>query len=148
MKRLDLDSSAMALFLSRWVLGLMFLMPGFFKVFSEGTITFAQENFVGDYRDTWIPVWLLWTLGFLVPYIELLAGGLLCLGFRVKESLASLGCVLIMVTYGHLLKDPFFDMSGDVFPLLVLAVFIFMVPREKDRLSLDWLMNEKSRTTG
>ncbi len=148
MKRLDLDSSALALFFSRWVLGLMFLMPGFFKVFSEGAVTFAQENFVGDYQDTWIPVWLLWTLGFLVPYIELLAGGLLCLGFRVKESLASLGCVLVIVTYGHLLKDPFFDMSGDVFPLLVLAVFIFMVPREKDRLSLDWLMNKKSRTTG
>ena len=67
--------------------GLMFLMPGFFKVFSEGAVTFAQENFVGDYQDTWIPVWLLRALGFLVPYIELLAGGRCISDFELRKVL-------------------------------------------------------------
>ena len=66
----------------------------------------------------------------------------MCLGFRIKESLSVLGSILVIVTYGHLLKDPFFDMSGLIFSLLVLIVFILMVPREKDGLSVDALMKK------
>ncbi len=78
----------------------------------------------------------------MIPFLELIAGGLLCLGFRVKESLAVLGSTLVIVTYGHLLKEPFFDISGHIFSLLVLVVFILMVPRERDGLSVDALMKK------
>ncbi len=140
MRKPTIDGSALALFFARRILGLMFLMRGFFKSFSIGAVAFARENFVGRYQDTWIPVWMLWTLGFLVPYLEFFAGGPLCLGFRVKESCAVLGSKLVIVTYGNLLKEPFFDMSGDNFPLLVLLTFVIIVPREKDMLSVDKLM--------
>ena len=142
MNTLNFDRVSLALFFVRWILGLMFMMEGFHKVFALGAVDFAREVFVRDYQDTWIPVWFLWTLGFISPFLELIAGGFMCLGFRVKESLTVLGSILVIVTYGHLLKEPFFDTSGLIFSLLVLVVFILMVPREKDGLSVDALMKK------
>jgi len=142
MSKLKFDSVSLALFFVRWVLGLAFMMEGFHKVFTIGAVDFSREVFVGDYQDTWIPVWFLWALGFMFPFLEFIAGGLMCLGFRIKESLCVLGSILVIVTYGHLLKDPFFDMSGLIFSLLVLVVFILMVPGEKDGLSVDALMKK------
>ncbi len=145
MRKLNFDRIALALFFVRWILGLAFMMEGFHKVFDTGAVEFAREVFVGDYQDTWIPVWFLWILGFMFPFLELIAGGLMCLGFRVKECLSVLGLILVIVTYGHLLKEPFFDisgLSGLIFCLLVLVVFILMVPHEKDGLSLDAFMRK------
>ena len=137
MERKGVDGTALALFFSRWVLGLMFLMPGFFKVFTEGPLRFARESFVESFEATWIPIWLLWALGFLFPFLELVAGFLVCIGWKVKASLAVLGSILVIVTYGHLLEDPFMDMSGEIFPLLVLVVFLLVIPRERDLLSVE-----------
>ena len=142
MSKLNFDRISLALFFVRWVLGLAFMMEGFHKVFAIGAVEFAREVFVEDYQDTWIPVWFLWTLGFMFPFMEFIAGGFTCLGFRVKESISVLGLILVIVTYGHLLKEPFFDMSGLIFALLVLVVFILMIPREKDGLSVDALLNK------
>ena len=140
MEKRGIDGTAWALLFNRWILGLMFLMPGFFKVFTEGPVRFAREAFVEGFQETWIPLWLLWGLGLLFPFLELAAGLLVCLGWRVKEGLVVLGSILVIVTYGHLLEDPFLDMSGDIFPLLVLVVFLLMVPRDRDLLSVEgWL---------
>ncbi len=91
------------------------------------------------FAESWIPAWLLWTLGVSIPFAELVAGGLVCLGLRLREASIVLGLILVCVTYGHLLQEPLFDPTSHIFPRLVLLSFVLCAPPERDRLSLDGL---------
>ena len=112
-------------------------MAGWFKVFEMGAVQHAQTLFVEGYQDSWIPAWLLWATGFVIPFVELLAGVLLLVGWRVREVLVVLGGLLLLVTYGHLLKEPFYDITTHIFPRVVFLLVLFVLPREADRWTLD-----------
>ena len=132
-----------AILLMRLVLGLLFAMAGWFKVFGMGAVQHGQQFFVEGYRDTWIPVFLLWTLGFLIPFLELGAGFLLIAGFRIRECLWTIGFILVVVTYGHLLKEPLYDITSHIFPRVVLVVGLLLIPRSKDLWSLDSILTRR-----
>jgi uncharacterized membrane protein YphA (DoxX/SURF4 family) len=131
-------------FFARGLLGLLFLMTGWFKVFEMGALEHARLLFVQGYAESWIPVWLLWGLGTLIPFVELVGGVLLLVGFRVREALLALGFLLLVVTYGHLLKEPFFDITTHVFPRAILLLIVLAVPRAVDVWSVDgWLTRRR-----
>src|SRR2546423_7684555 len=96
-----------ALLFARLVLGLIFFMAGVWKVFQLGPLEHARKYFL-PYSDTFLPVWSLWAAGVIIPFVELLAGALLILGLRTREALIALGFVLVIVTFGHLLKEPLY----------------------------------------
>jgi len=125
-----------ALLFARLVLGLIFFMAGVWKVFSLGPLEHARKYFL-PFADSFLPVWSLWFTGTVIPFIELIAGALLILGLRAREALIALGAVLVVVTFGHLLKDPLYEFRTHVIPRLALLLFILLLPREDDRLSLD-----------
>ena len=137
-KDTNLDRSWAFLF-ARLVLGLIFFMAGVYKVFQLGPLEHARKYFL-PYADTFLPVWSLWAMGVVIPFVELIAGGLVILGLRTREALVSLGFVLAIVTFGHLLKEPLYEFHTHVIPRLVLLLFIFLLPREDDRFSLDYLL--------
>jgi uncharacterized membrane protein YphA (DoxX/SURF4 family) len=137
------DGWSWAALFARWFLGLMFLMSGVWKVFDLGVTEHARRFFVAGYGDSWIPESFLWALGVVIPFIELIAGALVCLGLRLREALIALGALLVVVTYGHLLAEPLFDATTHVFPRLVLLIFVLMVPRDRDVFSLDYWMGER-----
>src|SRR6266487_4335192 len=93
-----------ALLFARLVLGLIFFMAGAWKVFQLGPLEHARKYFL-PFADTFLPVWSLWFVGVIIPFVELLAGALLILGLRIREALIWLGFVLVTVTFGHLLKE-------------------------------------------
>jgi uncharacterized membrane protein YphA (DoxX/SURF4 family) len=128
---------SLAVFFARVTLGLIFVMAGWWKVFELGSVDHARRMFVEPYADTWIPAILLWASGTVVPAIELVAGALLIVGWRIREASIALGAVLLLVTYGHLLKEPLYSFTGHVIPRLGLLIFVLWVPREEDRLSVD-----------
>ena len=129
-----------ATFIVRWILGLLFLMAGYWKVFVLSPAAHAQQYFVDGFADTWIPALLLNVLGYAIPFVELAAGFLLCLGFRIREALIAVGLLLIVTTYGHALQQPLFDIDGHTFTRLALIVFLLLAPRDAERFSLDgWL---------
>ena len=131
---------AWALFFARGVLGLIFFMAGVYKVFTLTPVGHAHKWFVDPYADTFLPTWSLWLTGLTIPVVELLAGGLLLVGWRVREALIALGVVLLIVTFGHLLKEPLYEFHSHVIPRLALLLFVLMRPREADRFSVDgWL---------
>jgi uncharacterized membrane protein YphA (DoxX/SURF4 family) len=136
---------AAALFLARWLLGLLFFMAGWFKVFELGASQHASEFFVEAYRDSWIPEALLWALGGAIPFLELAAGALLLLGLRVREALFAVALILILVTYGHLLAEPMFDMTKHIFPRAVLTLFLLYISREGDSWSADYLLAKRNK---
>jgi uncharacterized membrane protein YphA (DoxX/SURF4 family) len=131
-----------ALLFARLVLGLIFFMAGVWKVFHLGPLEHARKYFL-PFADTFLPVWSLWATGVIIPFIELMAGSLVILGLRVREALVALGLVLIVVTFGHLLREPLYEFHTHVIPRLALVLFILILPREDDRFSVDWLLARK-----
>jgi uncharacterized membrane protein YphA (DoxX/SURF4 family) len=140
MSAATVPDTAWALLAARLVLGLIFGMAGWGKVFSLTPAGHAHRYFVDPYADTWIPGWLLWTLGLSIPFVELVAGGLVFAGLFVRPALLALGGVLVLVTYGHLLKDYLFQFHRHVIPRLALLLFLLAMPRAQDVLSLDHLL--------
>jgi len=127
---------AWAALFARLILGLIFFMAGIWKVFQLGPIEHARKYFL-PFADTFLPIWSLWFVGVTVPVVELIGGALLLLGLRVREALLALGAVLVIVTFGHLLREPLFNLTGHVIPRLALLLFILWCPRELDRFSID-----------
>ncbi len=127
-----------ALLFARLVLGLIFFMAGVWKVFQLGLVEHARKYFL-PFADTFLPGWSLWAAGFIIPFIELIAGALVILGLRVRHALIALGFVLAVVTFGHLLKEPLFAFHSHVIPRLALLLFILLLPRKDDHFTIDYL---------
>lgn len=142
----DLNRAWATLF-ARLVLGLIFFMAGVMKVFELGPLEHARKYFL-PFADTFLPVWSLWAVGVTIPFIELIAGALLIIGLRTRDALIALGCVLVVVTFGHLLHDALFDFSGHVIPRLALLLFLLWCPREDDRFSIDYLLARQKEVPG
>ena len=126
-----------AVFLARLQLGLMFFMPGVWRVFQVGPLEHARRFFVEPYAETFLPGWTLWGVGAAIPFVELVAGGLLLVGLWRRPALVVLGLELVVITFGHLLADPLFAFHSHVLPRLVLLLFLMVVPLERDRWALD-----------
>ena len=141
MKRYDINRS-WALLFARLVLGLIFFMAGLWKTFQLGPLEHARKYFL-PFSDTFLPIWSLWAVGVVIPFVEFLAGGLVILGLRTREALVSLGLVLAVVTFGHLLKEPLYEFHTHVIPRLALVLFILVLPREEDRFSVDYLVSRR-----
>ena len=131
---------AWAILFARGVLGLIFFMAGFWKVFTLTPAAHAHRWFVDPYADTFLPAWSLWATGLAIPFVELLGGALMLLGWRVRDAGVVLGAVLLVVTFGHLLKEPLYEFHTHVIPRLALLVFVLMIPPEFDRFSLDAIL--------
>lgn len=131
---------AWALLLARWLLGLIFAMAGFWKMFTLGPLGHAREMFVGPYADSFLPAWSLWLTGATIPVIELVAGAMVLVGWRVREALLALGAVLVVVTFGHLLAQPLYSFNQHVMPRAALVFLLLWLPRSEDRFALaNWL---------
>ena len=135
-------SRAWAILFARLVLGLIFFMAGVYKVFDLGPVGHAEKWFL-PYRDTFLPVWSLWAVGTAIPVVELVAGGLLLVGLRIREALLALGGVLVVVTFGHLLQDSLYAFHAHVIPRLALLVFVLAMPRTDDRFAVDHLVRRE-----
>jgi uncharacterized membrane protein YphA (DoxX/SURF4 family) len=142
----NLLARAWAALFARAVLGLIFFMAGVNKVFVLGPIAHARKYFLPA-ADTFLPTWSLWAVGAAVPFIELVAGALVLVGLFTRPSLVSLGCVLAVVTFGHLLKQPLYSFHEHVIPRLALVLFLLWIPAESDRFSLDHLRRGRRRGT-
>jgi uncharacterized membrane protein YphA (DoxX/SURF4 family) len=136
------SNRAWAILFARLVLGFIFFMAGTYKVFELGPVGHAQKWFL-PFRDTFLPVWSLWTVGCAIPFVELVAGALVLLGLRVREALLALGCVLAIVTFGHLLHEPLYPFHEHVIPRLALVLFVLVMPASDDRFSVDHLIRRR-----
>jgi uncharacterized membrane protein YphA (DoxX/SURF4 family) len=137
----DQASKAWAILFARAVVGLIFFMAGVWKVFQLGPAAHARRYFL-PFQDTFLPTWSLWLTGFVIPFVELIAGALVIVGLRTRAALVSLGFVLVIVTFGHLLKEPLYAFHEHVIPRLALVVLVLLLPQEWDRYSLDAFLRQ------
>ena len=137
------NDRAWAIFFCRTVLGLIFFMAGVYKCFVMTPLGHARYYFVVPYADTFLPTWSLWGTGTAVPLVELIAGALVLVGFKTRPALYSLGGVLVLVTFGHLLNEPLYQFHTHVVPRLALLTVVLLLPREEDAFSLDSLLRSR-----
>ena len=135
----DALARAWALLLARLVVGLIFFMAGAWKTFQLGPAGHVRRYFL-PFQDTFLPTWSLWAVGYAIPFVELIAGALVILGWQTRPALLALGVVLVIVTFGHLLHEPLYAFHEHVIPRLALVLFVLIVPAEWDRFSLDRLL--------
>lgn len=138
------DGYPFAILFARLVLGLIFFMAGLYKVFQLGPAGHVQKYFL-PYQDTFLPIWSLWLVGFTIPFVELIGGALVMVGFQTRRALISLGIVLVIVTFGHLLKVPLYPFHEHVIPRLALLLFVLVMPEEADRFSLDHILRDRRK---
>lgn len=134
--------------IARAILGTLFLMAGYWKVFVLTPSGHADRYFVDAFAEHWIPEWLLNSLGFGIPFLELLAGFLVLIGLRTREALMALGLLLIVTTYGHALQQPLFDIDGHTFTRLALIVLLLLAPAGSNRFSVDGLVARRRGRAG
>lgn len=132
-------------FFARVMVGILFFMAGVWKTFELTPMQHARGMFVDGYADTWVPAFFLWGLGLAIPVAELALGALLIIGWRTRNALVAAGFILLIVTYGHALKEPLYSIKDHILPRGLLMFIALMLPSEEDKLSVDaWLARKAS----
>ena len=127
------NARAAGIFFIRALLGIIFLMQGFGKIF-----TFGVDNLYGmffkDFEKTFLPKWLIWATAYYTSYVELICGLLLITGILKKWALYLLAVDLLIVSFGHGLLEPIWDLQH-VIPRAILLAALFLLPQEWDKWS-------------
>jgi putative oxidoreductase len=140
---LTITNRAFAILFARAVLGLIFLMAGIWKVFVLTPAGHVRKFFL-PFEHTFLPLWSLWAVGFTIPFVELICGGLMLVGWQRRAASIGLGAVLVIVTFGHLLDNPLYAFNEHVIPRLALLLFVLVMPWTDDTLSIDeWLSSRR-----
>jgi len=126
-------------FFSRQLAGWWFFMLGRWKLFEldGGAHTVAEQFFVGQYKESFLPGWSLRMAGYFDPWAEFLGGLCLIIGLGVRVWSWTLMGLLVMVTFGHQLKDATYGMGEHVLPAALLLIIVAALAGPKDLLCLD-----------
>jgi uncharacterized membrane protein YphA (DoxX/SURF4 family) len=129
------------IFFIRVLLGIIFFMQGYGKVFTIG-VTKVYEMFFKVFETTLLPKWLIVSTAYYTSYVELLGGFLLIIGLFRKFALYLLAVDLLIVSFGHGLMEPIWDL-GHVIPRAILLAALFLLPGEWDKWNADLLVKKK-----
>lgn len=138
-------NNTVAFLITRLILGLIFLMQGFGKVFTWGVENVYKADFFhGTFKDL-LPDFVVYSTAYYTSYVELIGGVLLVLGLKTNYALYALASVLIIVTFGHGLAEPIWDLS-DVMYRTILLVSLLIMPKEWNKFSIDtFIKNNTSK---
>ena len=137
----DNTSRAFAVLFTRALLGMIFIMQGYGKIFTY-TVSTVYRMFFKDFEKTFLPNWLIWATAYYTSYVELICGFLLIVGLFRKYALCLLGIDLLIVSLGHGLLEPIWDLQH-VMPRAALLITILALPSQWDRWNLDNILLEK-----
>ena len=134
-------NKSIAVLTLRLILGFIFLMQGFGKVFKWGVENvYNMDFFYGTYKDL-LPDFIIHATAYYTSYIELIAGLLVVLGLKRDYALYLLASVLVIVTFGHGLAEPIWNLSHVMYRTILL-VTLLILPREWDKFSIDNIINK------
>jgi len=137
----DKTSRAAAIFFTRALLGVIFLMQGYGKVFTY-TVSKVYNLFFKDFEKTFLPKWLIWGTAYYTSYVELICGFLLIIGLFRQYTCYLLAIDLLIVSFGHGLMKPIWDLQH-VMPRAILLIVILLTPSQWDKWHTDSLLSKK-----
>lgn len=124
----------------RLLLGFIFLMQGYGKVFVYTVDGLYQMGFDTE-AYTNFPKFILLGTAYYTSYVELIGGLLLVIGLKRDYALYALASVLIIVTFGHGYAEPIWDLSHVMYRSILL-IPLLLLPVDWDRFSLDYYLNK------
>jgi len=132
-------NKTIAAFFARVLLGIIFLMQGFGKVFTWGMDN--VYNSFQPYEETFLPKFIVVFAAYFTSYTELIGGFLLVIGLFRNYALYALAAVLLIVSFGHGLSSPIWDLHH-VMWRAALLIFLLVIPKEWDKRHLDSLLKK------
>src|SRR5450432_1206678 len=93
------------MFFIRTLLGIIFFMQGYGKIFAMG-VSKVYTMFFKDFENTFLPKWMIVSTAYYTSYVELLGGFLLIIGLFRKQAMFLLAIDLLVVSVGHGLMEP------------------------------------------
>ena len=134
-------NKSIAVLTLRLILGFIFLMQGIGKVFKWGVGNVYNMDFFYDTYKDLLPDFIIHATAYYTSYIELIAGLLVVLGLKRDYALYLLASVLVIVTFGHGLAEPIWNLSHVMYRTILL-VTLLILPREWDKFSMDNIINK------
>ncbi|MDQ3110606.1 MAG: DoxX family protein [Bacteroidota bacterium] len=128
-----------ALLFMRIILGILFLMQGYDKVFGLG-LKKTEEGIEFAMRGKKLPGSIIKTVTVISSFVELFGGIMLIAGFMIYPALVCLGIDLVVVVFAMSLRESLWDMRF-VWPRLILLLAILLLPSAYDRFSFDHLFS-------
>lgn len=137
-------NQSIAILTLRLILGFIFLMQGYGKVFSWGVDNLVQMDFFSKPYQDILPDFIIVSTAYYTSYVELIAGFLLVIGLKRNIALYFLASVLVIVTFGHGLAEPIWDLSHLMYRTILL-VTLLLLPQEWDKYSLDYFCQNRTK---
>jgi uncharacterized membrane protein YphA (DoxX/SURF4 family) len=137
---MTIENRAFGLFFLRSLLGIIFMMQGWGKVFQFGIWNLYENAFISF--EAMLPKPVLVAVLLFTTFAELLGGLFLILGWQRKWFYRILASVLLLVSFGHGLESPIWDLQHVVFRAILL-IPLFFLPEEWDSWSLDHRLKQK-----
>jgi uncharacterized membrane protein YphA (DoxX/SURF4 family) len=144
---------ALAVWVARGLLGLMFVFSGANKAFGLGVAGYAQELAANPYLAAVAP--LASEIARAAPWVELPLGVLLMLGLWTRGAAIALGGIVLLVAGAHSLTGltvggfgptamwaPF--VNGYVLSRAAVVVLLLLMPAAADRYSIDHLLSRRA----
>jgi uncharacterized membrane protein YphA (DoxX/SURF4 family) len=141
MEKKETRSRIAGIFFIRVLLGIIFFMQGFGKIFTMG-VPRVYESFFKVFENSFLPKWLIVSTAYYTSYAELVAGFLLVVGLFRTCAMYLLAVDLLIVSFGHGLMEPIWDLSH-VMPRAILLAALFLLPAAWDRWNADVLIRMK-----
>ena len=129
------------MFFLRTLLGIIVLMQGWGKVFMWG-LPKVYDMWFKDFEKTFLPKWLIWGAAYYTSYVELIAGMLLIAGVFTRIALILLAFDLLIVSFGHGLLEPIWDLQH-VMPRAILVAALLLLPHDWDKWRITSLIKNK-----
>lgn len=129
------------IFFIRLLLGIIFLMQGYGKIFTIG-VPGVYEMFFKVFENTFLPKWIVLSTAYYTSYVEMIGGFLLIIGLFRKYAMYLLAVDLLIVSFGHGLMEPIWDLSH-VIPRAILLAALFLLPQEWDKWNVDSLIKKR-----
>lgn len=117
------------MFFLRTLLGIIFGLQGYAKVFTYG-LWGVYDNAFKPF-EAMMPAWWLVSVLFFTTIVEMIGGLCLVLGIFRRWALALLAVDLLVVSIGHGLESPIWDMQH-VMPRAILTGALLLLPAEWD----------------
>jgi len=142
------SGTAWATLIARLLLGLPTMAAGLWKLFHIGPFVQTRMFFVAPLSGTAVPVWLRWLIGYPLPYVEMIAGGMLLLGTQTRGAVLAVAATLILTTLGTLVHEPLHDIPMQLLPRIGLVLYLLAMPESGDRWSLDRWLERRGMVSG
>jgi thiosulfate dehydrogenase (quinone) large subunit len=138
--RADVDR-ALACLLLRATLGLNIALHGVTRIFLGSVSQFVTTTLT-QFQNTPLPAWQVRAFATAIPYLELIIGILLFVGFWLRGALIAGALLMMALIFGTALRSEWNLLFLQMFYSFL--YFVLLMCRQYDRFSLDGFLRKRS----